>query len=211
MLSCFSQVWDASLSHIPHKAAYILHPSFPVRRVLWRPGYECELAVVSNDEFLTGSGSDANSVASTTDTSAVGTGGGGQFGGNGGRGDAVEIWDVRRGWIAKWAIGNSAVEGGITGASLPGLFLPAFRIYFGFCRKTDIAFANSHALWAQHSSGTFSQLDVRNSHKPLDAIPRTSVSWEAGGALAFVSGRKGRWEIPFDDMSVFILVSSLLA
>ena len=30
-------------------------------------------------------------------------------------GDAIEIWDVRRGWIAKWAIGNSTSEGGIAG------------------------------------------------------------------------------------------------
>lgn len=33
-------------------------------------------------------------------------------------GDAVEIWDVRRGWIAKWSIGNSASEGGVAGSSL---------------------------------------------------------------------------------------------
>lgn len=32
-----------------------------------------------------------------------------------GREDTVEIWDVRRGWIAKWAIGNSTSEGGIAG------------------------------------------------------------------------------------------------
>ena len=33
-----------------------------------------------------------------------------------GRGrDTIEIWDVRRGWIAKWAIGNSTSEGGIAG------------------------------------------------------------------------------------------------
>jgi hypothetical protein len=32
-----------------------------------------------------------------------------------GRGDAVEIWDVRKGWIAKWAVGGSAVEGGVAG------------------------------------------------------------------------------------------------
>ena len=32
-----------------------------------------------------------------------------------GRGDAVEIWDVRKGWIAKWAVGGSNVEGGVAG------------------------------------------------------------------------------------------------
>jgi hypothetical protein len=30
-------------------------------------------------------------------------------------GDSVEIWDVRRGWLAKWSVNKSAVEGGVTG------------------------------------------------------------------------------------------------
>jgi hypothetical protein len=32
-----------------------------------------------------------------------------------GAGDSVEIWDVRRQYIAKWLLNNSAVEGGVTG------------------------------------------------------------------------------------------------
>ena len=32
-----------------------------------------------------------------------------------GVGDSVEIWDVRRQYIAKWLVNNSAVEGGVTG------------------------------------------------------------------------------------------------
>lgn len=32
-----------------------------------------------------------------------------------GMGDAIEIWDVRRGWIAKWSVTGSAIEGGVTG------------------------------------------------------------------------------------------------
>ncbi|KAG5220604.1 WD40 repeat protein [Salix suchowensis] len=63
-------------------------------------------------------------------------------------GDPIEIWDVRRGWIAKWSVNGSASEGGVT----------------------DIAFGDSHAIWAQHSSGTFAQLDLRNCTKPLDSI-----------------------------------------
>lgn len=32
--------------------------------------------------------------------------------------DAVEIWDVRRGWIAKWTVEASSSEGGVTGTHL---------------------------------------------------------------------------------------------
>lgn len=35
-----------------------------------------------------------------------------------GVGDSVEIWDVRRGWIAKWSVTGSAVEGGVSGRVL---------------------------------------------------------------------------------------------
>ena len=50
-----------------------------------------------------------------------------------GRGDAVEICDVRRGWIAKWAVGGSAGEGGVAGeCSLPHLLSPfTHLIWFG--------------------------------------------------------------------------------
>lgn len=30
-------------------------------------------------------------------------------------GDAIEIWDVRRGWLAKWSVTGSSMEGGVTG------------------------------------------------------------------------------------------------
>ena len=32
-----------------------------------------------------------------------------------GVGDSVEIWDVRRGWIAKWSVTGSAGDGGVSG------------------------------------------------------------------------------------------------
>ena len=114
-----TQVWDASLSHIPHKPTYTLHPAFPVRHVRWRPEYECELAIVSNDEFGTGSGSGGEIVGTAGATPVVGAGAKGEAVTLGKeRGDAVEIWDVRRGWIAKWAVGGSAVEGGVAGKAL---------------------------------------------------------------------------------------------
>ncbi|KAG5651449.1 hypothetical protein H0H81_008607 [Sphagnurus paluster] len=116
------KVWDltgpGSSTRMPSKPTYVLHPSFPVRRVAWRPSYECELAVVSNVEFSSGSNPDLAT------NNAVGAGGTGitsdgvkpdiraSIGG-----DAVEIWDVRRGWIPKWSVTGSAGESAVTGMS----------------------------------------------------------------------------------------------
>jgi WD repeat-containing protein 24 len=82
--------------------------------------------------------------------------------------------------------------------------LPFFTPYLPFTHsiQLDIAFGDSHTLLAQHSSGTFAQLDLRHSYRPIDAIPRASVTWEAGGGLTFVCGRRGRWEVLFDDVYV---------
>jgi WD repeat-containing protein 24 len=158
------------------RPAYVLHPSFPVRKVKWRPAgtggeWGCELAVVSNIEFGSGSGGldmggvnhpmqlSANNttgpvthIGGRSSKIAPGVVGGGAFGsiatasptrptyahaaadGNNRSqppalgspsgsstwaastgGDAVEIWDVRRGWIAKWSVTGSAAEGSVTG------------------------------------------------------------------------------------------------
>ncbi|KAM5544402.1 hypothetical protein V8D89_002062 [Ganoderma adspersum] len=192
------KVWDLTPTETRHKAhhpVYTLHTSFPVRRVLFRPGYECELAVVSNADFGTSTefghsttspgsaGLAPGAVTPRAITAHLGTSGsdgtvtpGGRSKGEGS--DPVEIWDVRRGYIAKWVVTGSAVEGGVT----------------------DIDFADSHALWALHQSGTFSQLDLRQCRKPLDAITRSAVSWNTSGSIAFVTDRPKRWEIPYDDV-----------
>ncbi|KAI0044133.1 WD40 repeat-like protein [Auriscalpium vulgare] len=181
------KVWDiTSSTHISHTPTYTLSTSFPVRRVLSRPGYECELAIVSNAEFGTGSNPDLSGAAGEKSEETL------VQAANGDEpapvstppsrvsdiGDAVEIWDVRRSYIAKWVVAGSAVEGGVT----------------------DIAFRDSHALWAQHVSGTFAQLDLRHSYRPLDSIPRVAATWDAAGTLAFVTEQKTRWEIPYDDV-----------
>lgn len=150
------QVWDLTVpttrSHISHTPTYTLHTAFPVRRVLWRPGYECELAVVSNADFGTTSNTDALSAVSNVTTASnagvvaglvsaissprIGTvpiGAGEDGPGMEGRApsvardggsDPIEIWDVRRGYIAKWVVNKSAVEGGIT-----GIFLNIFLLF----------------------------------------------------------------------------------
>ncbi|KAH7885076.1 hypothetical protein F5I97DRAFT_1810259 [Phlebopus sp. FC_14] len=187
------KVWDlsssGSSSHIAHKPTYTLHPSYPVRRVIWRPDYPCELALVSNADWGGGSGSDLVTSprlqnAGTAFISSTSTGGDAKDAEvkSSTSGEAVEIWDVRRGWIAKWTVEASAAEGGVT----------------------DATFRDSHAFWAQHVSGTFAQVDLRTSARPIDAIPRVALSWNVSsssdGALAFVVDKKGRWEVPYDDV-----------
>ena len=133
------QVWDLTPTETRHRAhhpTYTLHTSFPVRRVLFRPGYECELAVVSNADFGTGTefghnttspgsaGLTPGAVTPRAITAHLGANGGGDGtatpgGRSKGEGsDPVEIWDVRRGYIAKWVVTGSAVEGGVTGSSI---------------------------------------------------------------------------------------------
>ncbi|KAJ3890938.1 hypothetical protein GG344DRAFT_48434 [Lentinula edodes] len=210
-------VWDltsvtnSKSSHMPHKPTYTLHPSFQVRRVLWRPSHECEIAVISNGEFSSGSNPEMGSNATPTgiftkkgtgsglDLDMLGNGGlrskngiggfavtGSPKGSSqidGGVGDAAEIWDVRRGWIAKWHVNGSAAEGG----------------------STDFAFGDPNTLWTQHGSGMFSQLDLRDATKPVDAIPRVSLTSNASGSLTFVSSLASRWEIPYDDIRPEVL------
>ncbi|KIP08502.1 hypothetical protein PHLGIDRAFT_34968, partial [Phlebiopsis gigantea 11061_1 CR5-6] len=184
------KVWDITVcgggTHISRKPIYTLHTSFPVRRVAWRPNYECELAVTSYHE---GSANSQPNPALDLSTAAPASP---RLGVSvptevkqeenkvlySRMGDPIEVWDVRRGYIAKWSIRGSAVEGGVT----------------------DVAFADSHTIWAQHFSGTFSQLDLRTSTRPVDAIPRTAVSWDAQGCLLFVADRPKRWEVPYDDV-----------
>jgi hypothetical protein len=171
------KVWDITNPHFERTPTYTIATQFPVRRVRWRPGYECELAVASNAESGAGAVSDVSDSGTIVDVdlekpevapvkrrSDIG--------------DAVEIWDVRRGHIAKWQVGGSAIEGGVT----------------------DIEFRDSHALWVQHSSGTFAQLDLRNSYRPLDAVPRLAASWAVSDSLAFVADKEIPWELPYDDM-----------
>ena len=111
-----------------------------------------------------------------------------------GVGDSVEIWDVRRQFIAKWLLNNSAAEGGVTGLWYPHHFdKRANRLL------PDIAFKDSQTLWAQHSSGAFSQFDVRDARAPLDAVPRVAATWEVAGSLTFVADKPSVTELPYDD------------
>ena len=125
------KVWDLTApglnTRIPNKPTYTLHPSFPVRHVVWRPSYECELAVVSNAESSTGSNPDlsqsifngSSGLEETKDPRLLSSGA-----------DAVEIWDVRRSWIPKWSVAGSVAEGSVTGKSPSRISLS--RPYFSW-------------------------------------------------------------------------------
>ncbi|KAL4244097.1 GATOR2 complex protein WDR24 [Abortiporus biennis] len=203
------KVWDlttpAGDPHLSKHPTYTLHTSFPVRRVIWRPGvaYECELAVVSNTEFAASGPVDSASPSvlssphmSSTALPSIVDPHHSQFQGLGPEdprqnhslhspsgknemGDPVEVWDVRRGYVAKWLVRGSAVEGGVT----------------------DVAFPDPYSMWAQHVSGSFSQFDMRQTARPIDAMPRFAATWDAAGSLAFVADKPKKFEIPYDDLS----------
>ena len=131
-----------NLSHSSRTPAYTLFTSYPVRRVAWRTGYETELAIASNYEsgfslFPSTTNSTSVSVPSylhmepsesniTQTSSSFGgddsatnrlssSGDGEPSNGHAGSmGDGIEIWDVRRSWIAKWTVSDSNREGGVT-------------------------------------------------------------------------------------------------
>ena len=111
------KVWDLTGPHFERTPAYTLTTQFPIRRVRWRPGYECEIAVASNAEI--------GAACAVSDLSDPGVAEDVDLEKpevaipkrRADMGYAVEIWDVRRGYIAKWLVGGSAIEGGVTGTS----------------------------------------------------------------------------------------------
>ncbi|KAG9087286.1 hypothetical protein FS749_003027, partial [Ceratobasidium sp. UAMH 11750] len=100
-----------------------------------------------------------------------------------GDGDRIEIWDVRRSWVAKYVLGDTVADGSAaqltwpTGVNRPG-----------------------SALWVAYTSGTFAQHDLRNVFRPLDSVPRSGVTWETRGVVAFAVDAVERGEIPYDDV-----------
>jgi WD repeat-containing protein 24 len=144
-----SSTHSYSSSSISTEPIYALHPSFPVRQALFRPGpnHATELVLYSNTNDGPGSGS-------------------------------VEIWDVRRPWIAKWSIQSGVTDSNQT--------------------VVDAVFPDSdgQVLWTLSYGGTFARSllptssDTCDALRPLDAIPT-----ERGGL--------GVWNM-HDEMSVFL-------
>jgi WD repeat-containing protein 24 len=120
-------------AHVSRKALYSMYTSFPIRCVRWRSGYECELAVTSYqdatattqpnqsmDFAASGLGLVSNSPKTGLLSHAVASEEEKEdhnlpLLANTGGGNPIEIWDVRRGYVAKWTVRGSAAEGGVTG------------------------------------------------------------------------------------------------
>lgn len=64
----------------------------------------------------------------------------------------------------------------------------------------DATFGDSHTIWAQHSSGSFTQFDLRESTKPMDGINRVASTWNPNGSVTFITDNQERWEAPYDDV-----------
>ena len=111
---------------------------------------------------------------------------------------SVQIWDVRRSWVPKWCLPGA--DESVTG--MPVIHCPLFpKSIDRPLPIIDLAFGDPDVVWAQHSSGTFSQIDLRDCTKLLDVVPSKAVTWEASGSLAFVARRKeDPWQIPYDDV-----------
>ncbi|QRW12133.1 WD domain, G-beta repeat protein [Ceratobasidium sp. AG-Ba] len=97
--------------------------------------------------------------------------------------DRIEIWDVRRNWVAKYVIGDAVADGSVTELVWP----------YGVNRPGSV-------LWASYASGIFAQHDLRNVFRPLDSIPRSGITWETRGVIAFAVDAVERGEIPYDDV-----------
>lgn len=152
------QIWDMSQSwDKPPIPLHTLHTAHPVRRVSWRPSRPTELAIVPMSLPVLGSEFE---VGESTDTDAH-----------------IEIWDVRRHYIAKYALPSS------DGVAI------------------DIAWGeDSSSIVTAFQNGVLAQLDVRERTLPLEGIPRQLVGWSPHGEIVYGLDRFKAGEIPFDDL-----------
>ncbi len=166
-----------SAVELPNDPYHIIYAPHPVRRIAWRPDHDTEIAVVSTRSGLSdvASPSPSDRRSDITDSTA----------------EIVhedesrlEIWDVRRSYVAKYILGQAA-RFGPTGAA------------------SDILWADgSHgqALQACYASGAFVQFDTRHHRRPLDYVPRQALCWGNKGELVAAVDRWVVGEVPFDDM-----------
>ncbi|OXG16009.1 vacuolar protein [Cryptococcus neoformans Tu259-1] len=196
------QIWDMNQSwEKAPTAIHSLHTAHPVRRIAWRPDHPTELLVVPLTQPLSSSNSldpalpaspppppppppALLSASSSTDNKLN------MFTTTTTRDEPtmdddsarLEIWHVRRHYIAKYAIPS---QDGVA---------------------VDASWRGSSGLVVTFQNGGFAQLDIPRKLNsgliplPLDQIPRQIAGWSAKGDLYFAIDKFRAGEIPFDDL-----------
>lgn len=160
---------------MPTHPYHTIHTPHPVRRLAWRPGHDTEIAVVSIPATVASAAVstpvqepkalDNDSIPEQIDESRL------------------EVWDVRRGHVAKYILGKAS-RFGETGA------------------VTDLIWPDGDAVQTCYSNGAVVQHDIRSHFRPLDYVPRQAVAWSPQGEATVALDRWVVGEIPFDDMYV---------
>lgn len=89
----------------------------------------------------------------------------------------IEVWDVRRHYVAKYAI--KSIDGSAIG----------------------LDWADENCIVTAHQNGTFAQTELsRATSYPLEQIPRNIMAWNVRGEMAYAVDRFKSGEIPFDDL-----------
>lgn len=155
------QTWDKGAA-----AAHVLHTAHQVRCVDWHPTHPTELVVVPFDHVTAPAGDPTRPAETTLDESD----------------SALEVWDVRRHYVAKYAL--PGIEGNAVSA----------------------IWDDNDALVACYQNGSLAQIDLNSKTAPktypLESIPRQMSACSVKGELAYALDRFKLGEIPFDDMWV---------
>lgn len=188
-------------------ATHSLHTAHPVRRIAWRPDHPTELLVIPLTQPLSSSNSlDPALPAPPPPTPpppphslSVSSASTNKFNISTTMPDEttmdddsarLEIWHVRRHYIAKYAIPS---QDGVA---------------------VDASWRGSAGLVVTFQNGGFAQLDIPRKLNsgllplPLDQIPRQIAGWSAKGDLYFAIDKFRAGEVPFDDLQVFFFFFS---
>jgi len=160
------QSWDK-----PTLPTHTLHTANPLKKVQWRPGHDTEIAIVPAFQNTSSAAVDAKTVSasqsSVEDPDEVD------------QEPHIEIWDVRRHYVAKYALASN------DGAAIA------------------LEWSDENTIVTAYQNGTFGQMDIKQNCKlPLERIPRNVMAWNARGELAYAIDRFKSGEVPFDDLSV---------
>lgn len=158
------------------KPAHTLHTPYPVGKIGWRPSFDTEIVVLPYHSNASGKGS---SLPIPTAEPIE------RF--------APQIWDIRKGWMAKWNLPSG--DGPATGK-----FLSLGCQSRSRDASVDMYVADSYAVHILYRSGAFVQHDLHSVTRPYDAVPRQAVSWNASSSLFFVADKPRPFDPPYDDV-----------